>query len=88
MLLPEKMPKKVKPLFYMTVCAMHGFLYGVLYAPAQALLFHLDFSQMIAWIGAGLPYDALHCVGNAVAGLLILPLSKVLLKLRDRTAFR
>lgn len=88
MLLPKQMKDKTAAVVYPLVCGLHGLLYGVLYAPAQALLFHLDFSQMIAWIGAGLPYDALHCVGNAVAGLLILPLSKVLLKLRDRTAFR
>jgi energy-coupling factor transport system substrate-specific component len=36
---------------------------------------------MIAWIIAGLPFDLLHGLGNLVAGLLILPLSKLLGKL-------
>ena len=39
MLLPRSMPKKIAPVVYMAVCATHGFLYGVLYAPAQAVLF-------------------------------------------------
>ena len=39
MLLPRKMPKKVQPLVYMTLCAMHGFLFGTLYAPVQAIIY-------------------------------------------------
>ena len=33
MLLPKKLPKKLCPIVYMSVCAMHGFLFGTLYAP-------------------------------------------------------
>ncbi len=88
MLLPKKMPAKAAAVVYPVVCALHGLLYGVLYAPAQALLFGLDFEQMLAWIGAGASFDIMHCVGNAVAGLLILPLSKLLIKLRSKTVFR
>ncbi len=88
MLLPKKMPAKAAAVVYPVVCALHGLLYGVLYAPAQALLFGLDFEQMLVWIGAGFSFDILHCVGNAVSGLLILPLSRVLQKLRSRVAFR
>ena len=53
MLLPKKMSKKVRPIVYMVVNACHGFLYGTLYAPAQAILFGLSFDGMIAWIMAG-----------------------------------
>ena len=88
MLLPKTLKDKTAAFVYPLVCGLHGLLYGVLYAPAQALLFHLDFEQMLAWIGAGFSFDVLHCVGNTVAGLLILPLSKVLCKLRSKTAFR
>ena len=88
MLLPKQMKDKTAAVVYPIVCGLHGLFYGVLYAPAQALLFHLDFEQLIAWIAAGFPYDVLHFVGNTVAGLLILPLSKVLCKLRSKTAFR
>ena len=78
MLLPKQMPKKVRPIVYMTVCAAHGFLFGTLYAPAQAILFGLNFKGMIAWIVAGLPWDAIHGVSNFFCGLLIVPIVKVL----------
>ena len=66
MLLPKNIPTKAKPIVYMTVCALHGFLFGTLYAPAQALLFGLDFKGTIAWIAAGLPWDFVHGVSNFI----------------------
>ena len=78
MILPEHMPKKVRPVVYMSVCAAHGFLFGTLYAPAQALLFGLNFDGMIAWIIAGLPWDAIHGVSNFFCGILIVPIITVL----------
>lgn len=88
MLLPQTMKDKTAAVVYPLVCALHGLLYGVLYAPAQALLFGLDAKQMLSWIAAGFSFDVLHCVGNAVAGLLILPLSKVLQKLRKQAFYK
>lgn len=78
MLLPKNMPKTVAPIVYMTVCALHGFLYGTLYAPAQALLFGLDFEGMIAWIIAGIPFDITHGISNFFCGLMICPIISVL----------
>lgn len=78
MLLPRRMPAKVKPLVYMAVCAAHGFLYGTLYAPAQALMFGLNLETTIAWIIAGLPWDCIHGVSNFCAGALILPVVSAL----------
>lgn len=78
MLLPKKMPRKVAFIVYPIVCSLHGFLFGVLYAPAQALLFGFNFKQTLAWIASGLVFDVLHGIGNLFAGLLILPLSDVL----------
>ena len=78
MLLPQNMPRKIKPLVYMTVNACHGFLFGVLYAPAQAILFGLDFEAMVAWIVAGLPWDFVHGISNFVCGILIVPIVKIL----------
>lgn len=80
MLLPRNMPKKVAAVVYPVVCALHGLLYGVLYAPAQALLFGLTFKGAVAWVVAGLPFDALHGVGNLFSGVLILPLAELLKK--------
>lgn len=85
MLLPRQMPPRVRPLVYMAVCAGHGFLFGTLYAPAQALLFGLDLRGTIAWIVAGLPWDVLHGISNFFCGVLILPLVSVL-RLADRNA--
>lgn len=83
MLLPKKMPKKIQPLVYMTVCAAHGFLFGTLYAPAQAILFGLNLKGMLAWIIAGLPYDCIHGISNFFCGLLIMPII-LTLKLAER----
>lgn len=78
MLLPQNMPKAVKPIVYMVVNACHGFLFGTLYAPVQAILFGLDFERMIAWIIAGLPFDLIHGVSNFFCGILIVPIIRVL----------
>ena len=81
MLLPKNWSQKTKAIVYPIVCALHGLLYGILYAPAQALMFGLDFRGAVAWIMTGIPYDLLHMAGNLLAGLLILPLSQLLQKL-------
>lgn len=80
MLLPKKMPLWLKPIVYAVLCSVHGFLFGTLYAPAQALMFGLDVNGMIAWIIAGLPFDLIHGVSNFFCGWLICPLIKVLSK--------
>ena len=78
MLLPQDLPKKWRMPVYMGVCSLHGFLYGTLYAPAQALLFGLSPKGMLAWIVAGLPYDAIHGISNLLCGTLILPITGIL----------
>ncbi len=85
MLLPKNMPKKIACVVYPAVCCLHGLAFGVLYAPAQALLFGFDFQQTLAWVASGLPFDIIHGVGNLLAGLLIVPLSELLKKLARKT---
>ncbi len=80
MLLPKNLPQKAKPFIYMGLCGLHGFLYGTLYAPAQALFFGLSFDATITWIVAGLPFDAIHGISNIVCGVLICPIIAVLRK--------
>lgn len=82
MLLPRNLSPKAAPFVYAAVCAAHGFLYGVLYAPAQALLFGFDVEQTVAWVIAGLPFDITHGLSNLCGGVLIYPLIKVLQKIR------
>lgn len=86
MLLPRDLPRKLAFPLYMIVCALHGLLYGTLYAPAQALFFGLNFKGMVAWIVAGLPYDAIHAVGNLAAATLVIPLRELLGKLEKGMA--
>ena len=77
------MPKNICPIVYMIVCALHGFLFGTLYAPAQAILYGLNFQGMIAWIIAGLPWDFVHGVSNFFCGILIVPIIIVLRRLEN-----
>lgn len=84
MLLPKNMPKKIRPIVYMIVCSAHGFLFGTLYAPAQALMFGLNLKGMIAWIVAGLPWDFIHGVSNFFCGLLIVPIISLLQLMNER----
>lgn len=85
MLLPKKMPKPVAVVVYSLVNALHGYGFGILYAPAQALLFGLNFKGMIAWIVAGFPFDMIHGTSNLVCGLLIVPIVLVLQQLERTT---
>lgn len=78
MLLPKNMPKKIAPWVYMTVCSLHGFLYGTLYAPVQALMFGYNLEETIAWIIMGFPFDFIHGVSNFFCGIMILPLVKAI----------
>lgn len=73
MLLPPNIPKRLRPIVYMILCALHGFLFGTLYAPVHAILYGLSLEGMIAWIAAGLPWDLIHGVSNFFCGILVVP---------------
>ena len=81
MILPRNMSKRAKHIVYPIVCCLHGLLFGTLYAPAQAIMMGMNFKSTIAWIIAGLPWDAIHGAGNLVFGTLVYPLSELLRKL-------
>lgn len=83
-LLPKKMPKFLCCVVYPLICGLHGFAYGTLYAPAQAIMFGLDFEAMIAWIIAGIPWDIIHGIGNLCFGLFIFPFAELLGKLNRK----
>lgn len=80
MMVPKNLSKRAQPIVYMCLCALHGFAYGTLYAPTQALMFGLSWDGMIAWIVAGLPFDMIHGVSNFCCGALIMPVITVLKK--------
>jgi len=76
-----KLPVKAKVPIYMVLCALHGLSFGLLYAPFQAWVFGLSFQGMVAWIIAGIPFDVTHAISNLAAGILIVPLSELLIRL-------
>lgn len=86
MLLPQNIPTKIAIPVYAGVCALHGLLYGTMYAPFQALYMGLNLKSTIAWIIAGLPWDGVHALGNLAFGTMIVPFTKLLKKLNN-TAF-
>ena len=83
MLLPKKMPKSLAVVMYSVVNALHGYGFGILYAPGQAVLYGLSFKGMIAWIVAGLPFDLIHGTSNLICGFLIVPIVLILRKLEN-----
>lgn len=85
MLIPNNMPKKAKVIIYPVINALFGLSFGILYAPAQAILFNLSFNQAVAWVVAGFSFDAIHAAGNFAIGFLVLPVSELLKKLEKIT---
>lgn len=82
MLLPKKMRPEIALIVYMAVCGLHGISFGLLYAPSQVLLFFGgNWKLFWPWVISGLPFDFIHCIGNVIAGILVLPLVKALTSL-------
>ena len=81
MLLPRRMPTWLAAVVFPAVCALHGFSYGVLCAPMQALFYRLTWEGTVAWVVSGLPFDVTHGIGNLLTGLLIIPLVNLLKRL-------
>ncbi len=84
MLLPQKMPIWLQWIIYPIVCMLHGLSFGILYAPAHAIIMGVDFNGMITWIISGFTFDILHAIGNLAGGLLIIPLKEILAILKKR----
>ena len=81
MLLPQRMPKWLGYIVFPVVCSLHGFLFGILYAPAQAIFFGLDFQEMLVWIAGGALFDTMHGISNFIVGVLVMPFASLLTKL-------
>lgn len=81
MLLPKRMPIWLQWIVYPSVCSLHGLGFGVLYAPAHAIMFGTNFEATVAWIASGFYFDVVHAIGNLAGGLLIIPLKNFLIKL-------
>jgi energy-coupling factor transport system substrate-specific component len=84
MVLPKRMPNWLCMVIYPIVCSLHGFAFGILYAPAQALFFDLSFEETLVWISTGAVFDTIHGISNFLVGFLIFPFSKLMIKLAKR----
>lgn len=84
-IIPRRWPTVLRAVLYSVVCTLHGLFFGVLWAPAQALMFGFNFEQTLAWIATGLTFDIIHAVGNACASLLILPIVRILRMLEKQS---
>ena len=78
MLLPRNMPIRISTPVYMAVSGLFGLLYGVLYAPAQAIMFGYDLDKTLAWIASGFYFDITHAISNFLVASLTPALVTVL----------
>ena len=85
MLLPRRMPHAVAGVVYPVICSLHGLAFGALCAPVQAIMLKFKFGQMLTWIAMGFPFDVTHAIGNFCFGLLSLPLTLVLVRLKKKS---
>ena len=85
MLIPKKLDKKMAGVLYCFVGAVSGITFGTVYAPAQAILFGLNFKQTLLWISSGFLWDVIQAVGNTAFFTLVIPLSDVLDKAMKRS---
>ncbi|MBP5256634.1 MAG: hypothetical protein J6Z80_06235 [Clostridia bacterium] len=88
LILPRKMKKAKAVALVSLVCGLHGMLYGTLYAPYQCIVFFGgNLKLMFLWILSGLPYDAMHMVGNLILSFLAVPLASVICRLDKREPY-
>ena len=84
MILPKKMPRWLCCVVYPVVCSLFGFAFGILYAPGQALFFGLDWNGILTWMAAGVAFDVTHGISNFIVGLLIVPFTELIIKLKKQ----
>ena len=88
--LPRRMPLPVAVVVYAAVCGAFGFLFGLLCLPYTAIVVYTpdswqDFCEKLSLLfAADIPFDVLHAVGNAAAGLLTVPMTALLCRLEHR----
>lgn len=87
MLIPRRLPSRVRLVLYIIAATAHGLLFGVLYIPVQ-YIYIPSMSALMAWVSFGfITADIYQGIGNCIFGiLLIMPLSELLLKLERKTS--
>ena len=87
MLIPKRLPKMAKGVLCIILCTLHGFSFGLLYAPVQ-MIYNSDLNYIVSWIAVGfVTADIYHGIGNCIFGiLLIIPLSELLARIDKKTS--
>lgn len=78
MLVPQNTKPGYKIGLYMIICALHGFLYGILYAPVHMFIYGMSFKAIVAWVIVGFPWDFVHGISNFFCAMLVMPIVKAL----------
>ena len=82
MLIPRNINEIAAGIVITVLATLHGIGFGLLYMPYQCYVFFKgDWSFAYIWLLNGLPFDAMHAVGNFVSSLLTIPLVVLLCKL-------
>lgn len=86
-LVPRRLPNAAKAVIYPALCALHGLSYGFLCGFSQVPIYYGGFTvaKLLAYTASGFWFDVLHAVGNLGFGMLVLPLSELLLRLEKRS---
>ena len=86
MLIPLRLPRGLLAVLYPVLCSLHGLMYGALCAVTQVPIYYNSFApeMLLAYIASGFYFDVIHALGNLGFGLLVLPLSALLLRLDKR----
>jgi hypothetical protein len=86
MLIPRGLPNAVKAAIYPVVCFLHGLSYGFLCGFSQVPIYYGSFTvaKLLTYTAYGFWFDIIHAIGNFGFGLLILPLSLLLLRLEKK----
>lgn len=82
MLVPRNINEIAAGITITVLATLYGIGFGLLYMPYQCYVFfkgNWDFAYI--WFLNGLPFDALHAVGNLVSSLLAIPLIRLLCRL-------
>lgn len=74
MLLPKKMPTNIMAIACIIICGLHGFAFGILGAPTEAIIRGFSLEATKTYILMGLPFDFVHGISNMIVATLVVPL--------------
>ena len=56
------------------ICGLHGFAFGILGAPSEAIIRGFSLEATKTYILMGLPFDFIHGISNMIVATLVVPL--------------